>query len=469
MSSPQFYENVLEYFDRSASLTDYDRGLLDQIKYCNSVYRIRFPLRKDDGSVEVIEAYRAEHSYHRMPVKGGIRYSSHVTQNEIMALAALMTFKCTIADLPFGGAKGGLKINPSDYSRSEIERITRRYTYELYRKNYIGPFVDVPAPDMGTGEREMALIADTFKMLSTDSQAPYACVTGKPLSMHGIPGRKEATGYGVFIGIRESLKYAEDLKDAGLKTGLAGKKIIIQGTGNVGYHAALYLKNAGAVIVGLGASRDGIYSETGIDLEEAMLHRAGHRGFSGFKGCVSFDNSEEILYQKCDILIPAALESQIHSGNAHRIQARLVAEAANGPLTPEGESILVQKGVFVIPDMYLNSGGVTVSYFEWLKNLNHVSFERMNKRHEAISHGRIADILERITHSHMSQKDRNILSQGPTELDYVNSALEETMIYSYNVLRKKKKDRKLPDLRTAAYLIAIEKLAENYITAGIFP
>ena len=459
MNPSTFFENVLGNFDKAAALTHFDSGLLDQIKYCNSVYRIRFPIRRDDGSVEVFEAYRAEHSYHRMPTKGGIRYSSQVSQDEIMALAALMTFKCAIAGLPFGGAKGGVKINPADYSRSEIERVTRRYTYELFRKDYIGPFTDVSAPDMGTGEREMAIMADTYKMLCKDSPAPYACVTGKPLSLHGIPGRKEATGYGVFLGIRECLRYEEDLKPCGLSTGLAGKRIIVQGTGNVGYHAASFLKNSGAVIVGLGASRDGIYSANGIDLEKAMHHRARNGCFSGFPDCITLENSQDILYQDCDILIPAALENQIHEGNAHRVKAKIVAEAANGPVTPEGERILMHQNVIVLPDIYLNSGGVTVSYFEWLKNINHVSFERMNKRYEMNSHENIAEILEHLTNSQISPSDRSRLVRGPSELDYVNSALEETMVFSYNIMRMKKMEKKLSDLRTAGYLLAIEKLA----------
>ncbi|MDH5656925.1 MAG: Glu/Leu/Phe/Val dehydrogenase [Spirochaetia bacterium] len=467
--SPAFYESVLGYFDRAASYTDLDSGLLDQIKYCNSVYRIRYPVRRDDGSVEVIEAYRAEHSYHRLPVKGGIRYSSHVDQDEIMALAALMTFKCAIAGLPFGGGKGGVKINPSEYSPSEIERLTRRYAFELMRKNFIGPFIDVPAPDMGTGEKEMAFIADTYKAVEKDSPAAFACVTGKPLSLHGIPGRKEATGYGVFIGIRECLKHEEDLSPAGLTAGIKGKKVVIQGTGNVGYHAARFLADAGAVIVGLGASRDGIYNPDGIDLEKAMLYRAKNKCFSGFPDAESFDNPQEILYQPCDILIPAAMENAINETNSERIRASIIAEAANGPVSPAAEAVLISKGRLILPDIYLNSGGVTVSYFEWLKNLNHVSFERMNRRYEINSNEKIAEILERLTDAHIAPSDRSFLSSGPTELDYVNSALEETMVFSYNLLRRKKAEKNLPDLRTAGYLIALEKLAENYITSGIFP
>ncbi len=464
-----FFKEVLYYFDHAASHTDYEKGLLEQIKFCNNVFRIRFPIRRDNGEIFVVEAYRAEHSHHRLPVKGGIRYSRNVNQDEVMALAALMTYKCAIVDVPFGGAKGGVKVDPRRMSRAELERITRRYTYELSRKGFIGPSVDVPAPDYGTGEREMAWIADTYKTLNPDQINSYACVTGKPLSLHGIPGRKEATGQGVCFGIRECVSVEEDMKKLGLAPGLRGKRVIVQGLGNVGYHAAHFLQEEGAILVGFAEMEGGIYDPNGIKLEEAIRHRKESGSILGFPGAESIQDTALMLEKECDILVPAALEKQIHRENASRIKARIVAEAANGPVTPEADGILREKNVLVIPDIYLNAGGVTVSYFEWLKNIQHVSFERMIKRHEANSNVKLLNLLEEMTQKEVDDSSRRDLTRGPTELDYVRSALEETMIFSYQKIRELMKARNLRDLRTAAYLFAVDRLAKSYEAMGIFP
>jgi hypothetical protein len=224
-----FFEQVSRNFDRAARYTKHPQGLLDQIKNCNAVYRIMFPIRKDDGSVEVIHGWRAEHSHHKLPTKGGIRFSSSVNEDEVMALAALMTYKCAIVDVPFGGAKGGIKISAWKYSPGELERITRRYTAELIKKNFIGPGIDVPAPDYGSGSREMAWIADTYLALAPDKLDALACVTGKPVGQGGVRGRKEATGRGVYFGIREACSVAEDMKALGLTPGLAGKRVAVRG------------------------------------------------------------------------------------------------------------------------------------------------------------------------------------------------------------------------------------------------
>lgn len=463
-----FFCHVLQYIEKAGRFAEIPEGLIDQVKFCNSVYRMRFPVKMDDGSIKVVEAYRVEHSHHRTPCKGGIRYSPQVSQDEVMALAALMTFKCSLVNVPFGGGKGGVKINPKDFSKSELERITRRYTYELIRKNFIGPSVDVPAPDVGTGEREMAWIADTCKTLEKEGLNAEASVTGKPLSMHGIPGRKEATGLGVYFGIREFMN-SDLCTRASLEPGLKGKKVIIQGFGNVGYHSAKYLSEAGAVIVGVSRSNSAIYNPEGIHIEEAYLYSKKKGTLSGFcQGC-SEPGTTEILEQPCDILIPAALENQITVANAEKIQARLVAEAANGPVTPGGEEILLKRGIAVIPDIYLNSGGVTVSYFEWLKNLNHVSFERMYKGYEGKAARHLINLMEKLTDKSVKRTDREEIEEGPSERDYVVSALEETMVFAFENICNLHERESLPDLRSAAYLFAILRVAESYEISGVFP
>nr|WP_243663890.1 Glu/Leu/Phe/Val dehydrogenase dimerization domain-containing protein [Rhodothermus marinus] len=259
-----FWEQVNRMFDRAAAYTKHPKGLLDQIKACNSVYRMEFPVKRDDGSIEVVRAYRAEHSHHKLPTKGGIRYAPNVNEDEVMALAALMTYKCAIVDVPFGGAKGGVKIDRRQYSEAELERITRRYTYELLKKNFIGPGVDVPAPDYGTGPREMAWILDTYNSFSSNPLEALACVTGKPVGQGGVRGRKEATGRGVFFGVREACSVEEDMKALGLQTGLGGKTVVVQGLGNVGYHAAKFLQEGGAVLVGLAEIEGAIYNPDGL-------------------------------------------------------------------------------------------------------------------------------------------------------------------------------------------------------------
>jgi glutamate dehydrogenase (NAD(P)+) len=426
-------------------------------------------LVRDNGEIELIEAYRAEHSHHRLPTKGGLRYSESVNQDEIMALAALMTFKCAIVGIPFGGAKGGIKIDPARYSVREIERVTRRYTYELIRKNFIGPFVDVPAPDVGTDEREMAWIADTYKSYHPDSSTPLASVTGKPLQLHGIQGRREATGYGVFLGIREVLSGDGDMDRIGLSRGPAGKRVIVQGLGKVGYYVAEYLHQSGAKIIGISVSDGALYREKGIDPDDLIRFRKETGSLYNFPDAEFIADPNAILERECDILIPAALENAIHSQNAPRIQAKIIAEAANGPITPDAEEILLRKNILILPDIYLNAGGVTVSYFEWLKNLNHVSFERMTKRYFEVQNGKVLELFERIAERGVSDREREGFMRGPDESDYVLTALEETMIHSFAQIRETREKRGLPDLRTAAYLIAIEKLAQIYSLAGIFP
>ncbi len=391
-----FSDSVSYYFDKAAPFTDSPQGLLDQIKACNSIYKMNFPV-KYGNEVKVIEAYRIQHSHHRMPTKGGIRYSLHVDQDEVMALASLMTYKCAIVDVPFGGAKGGIKISPRQTSPEILENITRRYTSELVKKNFIGPGIDVPAPDYGTGEREMAWILDTYMTLRPGEIDGYACVTGKPVSQNGIKGRTEATGRGVVYALNEVCSYADDMKGLGLTPGLEGKKVIIQGLGNVGYHTARIIREYGAIIIAIAEHDGAVYNEKGIDPEDFYRYRQDKKTVVGYPNAKVIKNSASALELECDILIPAALEKQITDANADRIKAKIIAEAANGPVTPAAEKILLKKGKMIIPDIYINAGGVTVSYFEWLKNLSHVRFGRMQKRYEEKHQTNFIKLVEDLT------------------------------------------------------------------------
>lgn len=465
-----FFENVQNYFDNAAQFTNLPTGLLEQIKACNAVYQMRFPV-KIGNEYQVIEAYRVQHSHHRLPTKGGIRYSMGVNQDEVMALAALMTYKCAIVDVPFGGAKGGVKIDPKTYSVRQLQRITRRYTTELVRKNFIGPGIDVPAPDYGTGSREMAWILDTYQTLKNGELDAAACVTGKPVSQNGIRGRTEATGRGVFYALKEACRFEDDMKILGLTTGIEGKTMIIQGLGNVGSHTGLISQEEGGVkIVGVAEFEGSIYKEDGIDMTKLLKHRKATGSIMDYEGATNLPNRMSALEMPCDILVPAALENQITVDNAHKIQAKIIAEAANGPITAEADAILVEKGVMVIPDMYCNAGGVTVSYFEWLKNLSHMRFGRMEKRFDQNAYENIVSLVERMTGHTIGKKERSMLTRGADEVDLVRSGLEETMITAYSDIRGTlKRNKKIPDLRTAALVVAIKKIGSDYINLGIFP
>ncbi|MBL6875420.1 MAG: Glu/Leu/Phe/Val dehydrogenase [Chitinophagales bacterium] len=464
-----FYENVERSFDKAATYTRFPEGLLEQIKLCNSVYKMKFPVKTGGSDVKVIEAYRVQHSHHRMPTKGGIRYSIHVSQDEVMALAALMTYKCAIVDVPFGGAKGGIKISPRNTSPALLEKITRRYTAELIKKNFIGPGTDVPAPDYGTGEREMAWILDTYLTLKPSEVEGYGCVTGKPVSLNGIRGRTEATGRGVVYGLNEIVSYKDDMEALGLSTGLDGKRIVVQGLGNVGFHAANIITEYGAKVIGVAELEGAIYCEEGLNVKKLLKYRKTNGSIIGFPGSKEVKGENAGLEIDCDILIPAALESQITMKNAHKIKAKIIAEAANGPITPNAEEVLLKKGVMIIPDIYINAGGVTVSYFEWLKNLSHVRFGRMNKRFEEYTQSNMLDVIEKSTNKNISKRERSSVVRGASEIDLVNSGLEDTMIEAYQTIREAKRKNKITDLRTAAFYVSIVKIADAYGSMGIFP
>jgi glutamate dehydrogenase (NAD(P)+) len=460
-------QQVDRAFEKAAAHTGHDPSLLIQIKTCNCICRFAFPITRDDGSVHVINAWRAQHSHHRLPTKGGIRFSPHVDEHEIVGLAALMTFKCALMDVPFGGAKGAVQIDRANFSSAELERITRRYTAELLKRNMIGPAIDVPAPDFGTSAQEMAWVADTYQQLNQGELNALGCVTGKPIALSGIRGRNEATGLGVFYGLREVCASETQMRKIGLAAGIAGKRIAVQGLGNVGGHAAGFLEQAGAKIISIAEHDGAIYAEHGLNIAAVIEHREATGSVLGAPGSTTLASSAAGLEVDCDILIPAALENTIHAGNAAQIKAKIIAEAANGPVTAEADAALQARGALIIPDIYLNAGGVTVSYLEWLKNLAHVRFGRIEQRFDQRAYHRIVEAVEGATGGKFDAAIIQSL-KGAGEIDLVRSALEETMVSTYAVLRETC-ERLSIDLRTAALVTAIDKIAASYARMGIFP
>ncbi len=467
-----FLKQVQKAFEQAAQETEFDRGLLDQIKACDNTCTFEFPLERDDGSIEVLTAYRAEHSHHKRPTKGGIRYAPTVNANETVALASLMTYKCAIVDVPFGGAKGGVCIDKRQFSESELERITRRFTYEMMRKDYIGPGEDVPAPDYGTGAREMSWVLDTYNQMTDDPLNSTACVTGKPVSQGGVRGREEATGYGVFIGIREVCDHRDAMHEVGLTRGLDGKEVIVQGLGNVGYNSARYLQEAGANLVGFAEIDGAIYKQDGFDLERVMDHWHETGSLLDFPGAKNITPPVEVMKRDCHILIPAALEGVITTENAPDIRANMIAEAANGPTTYAAHELLLERGKLVIPDVYLNAGGVTASYFEWLKNLSHVRHGRLSRRFDEQNARRILSAVDELTVEDIGEdRIRKLVQEvrfGAGEREIVNSGLEDTMIMALEEMLGTKRELDT-DLRTAAFVNALRKIAVTYQQMGIFP
>ncbi len=465
---PSFKESVDLMFDRAVATLDLPPGLAAQIKTNNNIYMVRFFVKFRD-SYRIFTGWRSVHSEHRLPVKGGIRFAPTVSQDDVEALAALMTYKCAIVDIPFGGAKGGLCIDPREYNEHELERITRRFAQELIKKGYINPALNVPAPDMGTGEREMAWIADTYRNLHPEDINAIACTTGKPFSQGGIQGRVEATGRGVFYGIKEFFNNSEDVKNAGMEGNLEGKRIIVQGLGNVGFHATKFLEEeGGARIIGIIEREGAILSEKGFSIEEVAAYRAERGSVKHFPDATYVANGKSLLEAECDVLIPAAIEGQITLENAKRIKAPVIAEAANGPVTYMADNVLRKAGKTIIPDAYLNAGGVTVSYFEWIKNLSHIRFGRLDRRHEAHRGAQIINALEEMVGKPVPDHLKSKLSYGSDELDLVRSGLEDTMSTAYQTMSEIRNSRdNVPDLRTAAFVIAIEKIARAYIEMGL--
>lgn len=458
-----FLSSVESMLDRAIGLMDLPPGLGEVLQRCRAVYQMRFPV-KIAGKWQVFEGWRANHSEHLLPTKGGIRYAPEVDQEEVEALATLMTFKCAVVDVPFGGAKGGLKIDPRKYERHQMERITRRFTLELDKRGFISPSQNVPAPDMGTGAREMAWMADTYRTLHPDDIDAIACITGKPPEMGGIRGRVQATGRGVQYALREFFCYPQDVEAAGLEGGLAGKRVVVQGLGNVGYHAAKFLEEEdGSKIVAI-IERDGaLRSPNGLPVEEVRQYITANGGVKGFPGAEYLEDGPKALEDECDILVPAALEGQITRENAPRIEAKLIAEAANGPVTAAADAMLLEAGKVILPDMYVNAGGVTVSYFEWTKNLAHMRFGRMGRRLMQMRSEAALELLETVLERQVPEGFSKAFRQEADERNLVLSGLEDTMREAYEGIRAVWHARDdVPDLRTAAYILAIGKVAHHH-------
>ena len=465
-----FRENVDRMVNRALEYIDVDQGMKEEIKACNSIIKVTFPAQLDDGSFRVFTGYRATHSDHRLPVKGGIRYALHVTSNEVEALASLMTYKCALVNVPFGGSKGGLMINHREYSETELERITRRFARELINKGYISPGTNVPAPDMGTGEREMAWIADTYRQARPNDINYLGTVTGKPVATGGIRGRTEATGRGVQYVIREFFRHPEDMARINFTGSIAGKRCIVQGLGNVGYHAAKFLQEEDDAIITAVIEYDGaIVNDEGINIEDLkgwMLANGGLTGYPHGK-YVSADRAKEVLELECDILIPAALEGQITRENAPRIQGKLIVEAANGPITAAADEILREKGAVVLPDFYVNAGGVTVSYFEWIKNLSHIRFGRMQRRLDEYRSEATLEALEQLTGKTVPKNLRVEILRGADELSMVRSGLDDTMRDGYAEIKDAMLRHGIDDYRTAAFVVSLEKIAYTHKRMGM--
>lgn len=472
-TEPGFRENVDIMFRRAVEYLDLPPGLADKIQICNSTYTVRFGVRLR-GKIETFVGYRAVHSEHMEPVKGGIRYAPEVHQNEVEALAALMTYKCALVETPFGGSKGGLCIDPRKYEEHELEQITRRFAYELAKRDLIHPAQNVPAPDMGTSEREMAWIADQYARMNTTDINARACVTGKPLNAGGIKGRVEATGRGVQFALREFFRHPDDVKKTGLKGDLSGKRIIVQGLGNVGYHAAKFLREEDDAIITAVIERDGaILNDKGLDPDAVRDWIGQHGGVKGFPDAEFTPGGASVLEHECDILIPAALEGVINRSNADRIRAPLIIEAANGPITAGGDDILREKGTVIIPDLYANAGGVTVSYFEWVKNLSHIRFGRMQRRNEEAHAMTLVRELERLSADknlgwELSPDFKKRYMQGADELTLVRSGLDDTMRTAYQSISEEWNQRRdVRDLRTAAFIVSINRVASSYRAKGL--
>ncbi|PPB80235.1 glutamate dehydrogenase (NAD(P)+) [Albidovulum inexpectatum] len=470
---PSFRQSVDLMFDRAVKVMDLSPGLEEKIRVCNSTYTVRFGVRLR-GQIFTFTGYRSVHSEHMEPVKGGIRYAMSVNQDEVEALAALMTYKCAVVETPFGGSKGGLRIDPREWDEHELELITRRFTYELVKRDLINPAQNVPAPDMGTSEREMAWMADQYRRMNTTDINASACVTGKPLNAGGIAGRVEATGRGVQYALREFFRHPTDMAEAGLTGTLDGKRVIVQGLGNVGYHAALFLsKEDGAIITAI-IERDGaLINENGLNVQAVRDWLTEHGGVKGCPEGRYVEDGAKVLEEPCDILIPAAMEGVIHLGNADRIKAPLIIEAANGPVTAGADEILRKKGVVIIPDLYANAGGVTVSYFEWVKNLSHIRFGRMQRRYEEGRNRLLVEELERLSADRglgwtLSPNFKDQFLRGAGELELVRSGLDDTMRSAYQAIAEVWRSRDdVPDMRMAAYVVAIDRVAKSYRSKGL--
>ena len=460
-----FLKSVSKMFDDAVEILGVEPGLAKQIKSCNSTHTIRFGVKLKKG-IKVFTGWRSVHSEHLEPVKGGIRYSPAVNASEVEAMAALMTFKNAVIDVPFGGSKGGLKITPSKYDDEDLEKITRRFTEELVKRGLISPSLNVPAPDMGTGKKEMAWIADEYKRLNPQDINAYACVTGKPENMGGVDGRTEATGRGIFYAL-SSFFNSPDIKKTSLKGKLSSQSVIIEGLGKVGYYAARALRDHGCKVIGVIEKKTSFYNKKGLDIDQIDSWIKGSRDPKDYPNQNEIKSREELLSVGCDIFIPAAREGTITEENQKILNTKLICEGANGPLTSRADHYLNKRGILIIPDLYANAGGVAVSYFEWVRNLSHMRFGRMEKRRKEYETTSILSVIESSTGKRVSSKTKSMLNQGPTELDLVRSGLEDMMTEAYENMSIIWNKNNYPTLRSTAYIYSIKKLIESYKSIGI--
>ena len=473
MAGDEFLKSIETNFSNAVAALNATDGeerissdLANQIMLANSTYVVRFGVRLRD-TLTTFTGFRSVHSEHFEPVKGGIRYAPDVNQQEVEALAALMSYKCALVEVPFGGSKGGLIIDPRDWTSAELERITRRFTQELAKRDLIHPSQNVPAPDVGTGEREMAWMADEYKRLNPAEINAWACVTGKPVAKGGISGRAEATGRGVVYALRSFFDCPGDVTKSGLKPGLKGKRIIVQGLGNVGYHAAKILSEEDDALITHVMERDGaVVDESGINIETLRSHISSTGSVLGYSGYV--ESGLEMLESDADIIIPAAMELVITEANAKNIKAPLIIEAANGPVSAKADTILRDRGVIIIPDLYANAGGVTVSYFEWIKNLSRIRFGRMQRRADESRYGALIEGIEGMTGQSFPDELASRAINGGAEIDLVRSGLEDTMRSTYDVISEVwNREKSAIDLRTAAMMVAVQRIAQGYQSIGI--
>ena len=467
MVNQDFLNSTNKLFNQALSYTEISPDLATRIRVSNSTYTINFgvKLRKE---IHTFTGWRSVHSEHFEPAKGGIRYDINASQEEVEALAALMTYKCAIIEVPYGGSKGALKINPKEWTKSEIEKITRRFAQELIKRDLIHPAQNVPAPDVGTGAEEMAWIADEYRRIHPTDINALACVTGKPTQKGGLVGRSEATGRGVQYIIREFFRHEEDYLKAGFKGGLKDKKVVLQGLGNVGYHAAKFLQEEdGCRIVCVMEHNGAILNPDGLNIEKIKSHQSEHGSFEGCSEGKFEANTSEFLTMECDILIPAAKENVIDKTIAQDIKAKLIVEAANGPITFEADGLLNERNVTIIPDIMANAGGVAVSYFEWIRNLRHIRFGRLEKRRNAFQFDTLISAIETMTGKEMPEKFKEQFIEGANEIDLVRSGLDDMMREAFQKVRQSMIENDIPNLRTAAYKVALDRIATSYDSIGL--
>ena len=463
-----FLTDTTKYVNKALKYSDLSDGLANKIITCNSTYVVRFGVRLR-GKIFTFEGWRSVHSEHMEPTKGGIRFDIDTHAEEVEALAALMSYKCAIINVPYGGSKGGLRINPAEWDENELEKITRRFAQELIKRDLISPSMNVPAPDIGTSSKEMAWIADEYRKIHPSDINGAACVTGKPANKNGLVGREEATGRGVQYIVREFFKNPDLLKLTKLDNNLNNKSFILQGFGNVGYNLSKFLtEDDGLNLIGIAEYNGGIFNENGINVEHAKKYFIKNNSFQNYPKATFIKDSSLLLKRRCDMLIPAARENVITEKNANEICANLIVEAANGPISYKGNQILNKKKIFVIPDILANGGGVAVSYFEWVKNLRHIRFGRLEKRRNQIQLNNLVEAIEAMTGKSMPKQYKEKFADGIEEIDLIRSGLDDMMIDGFQSVKKEfLENKKIPDFRTAAYKAAIEKIALSYDFIGL--